>query len=57
MERAHPPGPGCLFEARKEDRPHREELGRYQIDIATPSENRLAEEDSIVEPKGGYTFF
>ena len=24
MERAHPPGPGCLFQARKEDRPHRE---------------------------------
>ena len=32
------------------------ELGRYQIDIATLSETRLAEGGSIVEPKG-YTFF
>ena len=48
MERAHPPGPGCLF-AR--------ELGRYQIDIATLSETRLAKEDFAAEPKGGCTFF
>ena len=33
------------------------ELGKYQIDIATLSETKLAEEGSIVEPKGGYTFF
>ena len=32
------------------------ELGRYQIDIATLSETRLAEEGSIAEPKGGQTF-
>ena len=33
------------------------ELGKYQIDFAALSEIRLAEEGSIVEPKGGYTFF
>ena len=33
------------------------ELGKYQIDIAILSKARLAEEGSIVEPKGGYTFF
>ena len=33
------------------------ELGKYQTDIATLSETRLAEEGSIAEPKGGYTFF
>ena len=33
------------------------ELGIYQIDIAALSETRLAEESSIAEPKGGYTFF
>ena len=33
------------------------ELGKYQIDIAALSETRLAEEGSVVEPKGGYTFF
>ena len=33
------------------------ELGKYQIDIAALSETRLAEEGSIAEPKGGYTFF
>ena len=32
-------------------------LGKCQIDIAALSETRLAEEGSIVEPKGGYTFF
>ena len=32
-------------------------LGKYQIDIATLSETRLAEEGSIAEPKGGYTFY
>ena len=50
MERAHPPGPGCFFEARKEDRPP------YRIDVAALSETRHAEEGSVVEPKGGYTF-
>ena len=33
------------------------ELARYQIDIAALSETRLAEEGSVAEPKGGYTFF
>ena len=33
------------------------ELGKYQIDIASLRETRLAEEGSIAEPKGGYTFF
>ena len=33
------------------------ELDRYQINITTLSETRLAEEGSIAEPKGGYTFF
>ena len=33
------------------------ELGKYQIDIAALSETRLAEEGSVAEPKGGYTFF
>ena len=33
------------------------ELGKYQIDIATLSETMLAEEGSVAEPKGGYTFF
>ena len=33
------------------------ELSRYSIDIAALSETRLAEEGSIAELKGGYTFF
>ena len=33
------------------------ELDKYQIDIVALSETRLAEEGSIAEPKGGYTFF
>ena len=33
------------------------ELSRYNIDIAALSETRLAEEGSLAEPKGGYTFF
>lgn len=33
------------------------ELARYNIDIAALSETRLAEEGSIAEPIGGYTFF
>ena len=33
------------------------ELDKYQIDIAALSETRIAEEGSIAEPKGGYTFF
>ena len=33
------------------------ELHRYRIDIAAISETRIAEEGSITEPKGGYTFF
>ena len=33
------------------------ELGRYHIDIAPLSETRFVDEGSIVEPKGGYTFF
>ncbi|KAL6484011.1 hypothetical protein MHYP_G00088840 [Metynnis hypsauchen] len=33
------------------------ELARYSIDIAALSETRLAEEGSVAEPKGGYTFF
>ena len=33
------------------------ELGKYQIDIAVLCETRHAEEGSIAEPKGGYTFF
>ena len=32
------------------------ELERYQFDIAALSETRLAEEGSVAEPKGGYTF-
>lgn len=45
------------------DRPQRrtalvaKELARYNIDIAALSETRLAEEGSICEPEGGYTFF
>ena len=34
------------------------ELGKYQIDIAALSEtSRIADEGSVAEPKGGYTFF
>ena len=33
------------------------ELARYRIDIAALSETRLADEGSIEERKGGYTFF
>lgn len=33
------------------------ELARYRIDIAALSETRLAEEGSVTELKGGYTFF
>ncbi|XP_062841273.1 uncharacterized protein LOC134300780 [Trichomycterus rosablanca] len=33
------------------------ELSRYSIDIAALSETRLADEGSVAEPKGGYTFF
>ena len=33
------------------------ELSRYRIDIAAISETRLADEGSIEELKGGYTFF
>ena len=33
------------------------ELARYRIDIAALSETRFAEEGSICEPDGGYTFF
>ena len=33
------------------------ELARYGVDIAALSETRLADEGSVVEPKGGYTFF
>ena len=36
--------------ARPERRTARE-VGKYQIDIAAPSETRLAEEGSIAEPK------
>ncbi|KAK3775512.1 hypothetical protein RRG08_041296 [Elysia crispata] len=32
------------------------ELTRYTIDIAALSETRMADEKSIAEPKGGYTF-
>ncbi|KAI8519286.1 hypothetical protein Bbelb_025430 [Branchiostoma belcheri] len=45
------------------DRPERRtaliarELGKYNIDIAALSETRLAEEGSVTEPRGGYTFF
>lgn len=33
------------------------ELSRYSIDIAALSETRLADEGSVAELKGGYTFF
>ncbi|KAL8571483.1 hypothetical protein ACOMHN_001245 [Nucella lapillus] len=33
------------------------ELSRYNIDIAALSETKLADEGSVAEPKGGYTFF
>ena len=33
------------------------ELGRYDIDIAALSESRLADEGSLTEGGGGYTFF
>ena len=45
------------------DRPARrsaliaQELSRYGIDIAALSETRLAEEGSLTESEGGYTFF
>ncbi|KAI8482925.1 hypothetical protein Bbelb_393430 [Branchiostoma belcheri] len=33
------------------------ELGKYNIDIAALTETRLAEEGSVTEPRGCYTFF
>ena len=33
------------------------ELDRYDIDITAISEKRLADEGSVCEPNGGYTFF
>ena len=56
MEHGHPPGPGCLFEAGRTALIARE-LCKCQIHIAALSETGVAEEDSIAEPKGGYTFF
>ena len=50
-------------ESNKQSRPERRtaliarELGRYNIDIAALSETRRAEEGSLYEVGGGYTFY
>ena len=52
-----------MIDREASDRPERrtaliaKELARYSIDIAALSETRLADEGSVTEPKGGYTFF
>ena len=57
MERAHPPGSDASSRLERRTAFIARELGRYQIDIATLSETRLARVGSTAEPKGGYTFF
>jgi len=52
-----------LLDREDTTRPHRRtaliarELARYSIDICALSETRFADEGSICEPEGGYTFF
>ena len=52
-----------VIDSNKSERPeHRtalisRELGRYQVDIAAPSETRLSDKGHFTEIGGGYTFF
>ena len=55
--------PTAQDQSERNDRPERrtaliaQELLRYKVDIAALSETRLADEGSLTEEGGGYTYF